>query len=96
MGKKLYVGNLSWGVDSSQLKEIFSSVGTVEDAVVIVDKFKNRSKGFGFVTFSTEEEAQKALAEFNGKDVDGRELKVSEAREEERRERRDYNSGGSY
>ncbi|MHC1716844.1 MAG: RNA recognition motif domain-containing protein [Candidatus Dojkabacteria bacterium] len=84
MGKKLFIGNLSWDVRDEQLKEIFGAVGTVEEAVVIMDRIKNRSKGFGFVTMSTEEEAQNAISELNGKEVDGRPLNVSEAREESR------------
>jgi RNA recognition motif-containing protein len=87
MGKKLFVGNLSWDVRDEQLKEIFSAVGTVEEAVVIIDRMKNRSKGFGFVTMSTEEEAQAALEELNGKEVDGRPINVSEAREQSREKR---------
>ncbi|MFA7628215.1 MAG: RNA-binding protein [Candidatus Dojkabacteria bacterium] len=82
MGKKLFVGNLSWDVRDEQLKEVFSEVGTVEEAVVIIDRMKNRSKGFGFVTMSTEEEAQNALEQINGKEVDGRPINVSEAREQ--------------
>jgi len=84
MGKKLFIGNLSWNVRDEQLKEVFGAVGTVEEAVVIMDRIKNRSKGFGFVTMSTEEEAQAAVAELNGKEVDGRPINVSEAREESR------------
>ncbi|HNW33192.1 MAG TPA: RNA-binding protein [Candidatus Dojkabacteria bacterium] len=84
MGKKLFVGNLSWNVRDEELKAAFSEVGTVEEAVVIIDRMKNRSKGFGFVTMSSEEEAQKAVAELNGKEVDGRAINVSEAREERR------------
>ena len=84
MGKKLFVGNLSWDVRDEQLKEVFSAVGTVVEAVVIIDRMKNRSKGFGFVTMSTEEEAQRAIEEINGKEVDGRPINVSEAREEKR------------
>jgi RNA recognition motif-containing protein len=84
MGKKLFIGNLSWDVRDEQLKEIFGAVGTVEEAVVIMDRIKNRSKGFGFVTMSTEEEAQNAISELNGKEVDGRAINVSEAREESR------------
>ncbi len=83
--KKLYVGNLSWDISTDSLKEIFSEVGTVEDAIVIVDKMSGRSKGFGFVTMSTEEEAQNALETFNGKEVEGRELRVAFA--EERQDR---------
>ncbi len=89
MGKKLFIGNLSWDVRDEQLKEIFSAVGTVEEAVVIMDRIKNRSKGFGFVTMSSEEEAQNAISEINGKEVDGRPINVSEAREESR-ERRSF------
>ena len=84
MGKKLFIGNLSWNVRDEQLKEAFSSVGTVEEAVVIMDRIKNRFKGFGFVTMSTEEEAQKAVSELNGKEIDGRPVNVSEAREEKK------------
>ena len=86
MGKKLFVGNLSWGIRDEQLKEAFSKAGTVEEAVVIMDRIKNRSKGFGFVTMSTEEEAKKAVEEFNGKEIDGRPVNVSEAREEKKAE----------
>ncbi len=91
MGKKLFVGNLSWDVRDEQLKELFSEVGTVEEAVVIIDRMKNRSKGFGFVTMSSEEEKEAAIEQLNGKEVDGRPINVSEAREE----RRDSFGGGS-
>lgn len=87
--KKVYVGNLSWGITTESLKEIFSAVGTVEDAIVITDKFSGRSKGFGFVTFSSEEEAQAAIAEFDGKEVEGRELRVALAQEKQERSPRD-------
>ncbi|MBP8979013.1 RNA-binding protein [Candidatus Dojkabacteria bacterium] len=86
MGKKLFVGNLSWNVRDEELKEAFAPFGTVEEAVVIIDRMKNRSKGFGFVTFSTEDEAQKAMTEMNGKEIDGRAVNVSLAREERREE----------
>ncbi len=76
---KLYVGNLPWSVDEKQLKELFSNY-EVEEANLITDKFSGRSKGFGFVTISDDESAKKAIEEFNGKEVEGRELKVSEAR----------------
>jgi RNA recognition motif-containing protein len=91
MGNKLFIGNLSWNVNDEQLKEVFSAIGTVEEAVVITDRIKNRSKGFGFVKMSTPEEAQKAIEELNGKEVDGRPMNVSEAREEAPRERRPFN-----
>ena len=92
MGNKLFVGNLSWNVDDEMLRSTFSAVGTVEEAVVIKDRIKNRSKGFGFVKMSSEEEAQKAL-ELNGTELDGRPINVSEAREENR-ERRSF--GGDF
>ena len=68
------------------MKEAFAPFGTVEEAVVIIDRMKNRSKGFGFVTFSTEDEAQKAMTEMNGKEIDGRAVNVSLAREERKEE----------
>ena len=86
MGKKLFVGNLSWNVRDEELKEAFAPFGTVEEAVVIMDRMKNRSKGFGFVTFSTEDEAQKAMTEMDGKEIDGRPVNVSLAREEKKEE----------
>ena len=86
MGKKLYVGGLSWGTDDWALESAFSKCGTVESARVIVDRETNRSKGFGFVEMSTEEEAQKAIKEFDGADLDGRTIKCNEARPQERRD----------
>ena len=86
MEAKVYVGNLPFSVDDAALKELFSSFGDITEAVVIKDKFSGRSKGFGFVTFSDEEGSKKAISELNGKDVDGREVKVSEARPMEPRE----------
>jgi hypothetical protein len=74
MAKKLYVGNLPWSVDDSALKETFSEAGTVETATVIKDKMSGRSKGFGFVEMATEEEAQKAVEMFSGKEMEGRPL----------------------
>jgi len=88
---KLYVGNLPFSVDSEKLKELFSSYGDIEEATVISDKFSGRSKGFGFVTFKNDEDAKKAIKEMNDKDVEGRKLKVNEARPmEERPPRRDF------
>ena len=77
---KLYVGNLPWSVDDNALKELFTSYGDVEEAVLIKDKFSGRSKGFGFVTFTDDGAAQKAIAEMHEKDIEGRPLTVSEAR----------------
>ncbi len=80
MGNKIYVGNLPFKVDDHELKKIFSKFGEVTEARVITDKYTRRSKGFGFVTFANEEDAQSAVAEMNGKEVEGRALKVNEAR----------------
>lgn len=85
MAKKLYVGGLSYDTTESTLKEFFSGAGTVESAVVIIDRISNRSKGFGFVEMSSDEEAQKAIEMFDGKELDGRIIKVSEARPMESR-----------
>ena len=78
--KKLYVGNLDYGVTSEQLGQNFSQAGTVVDAVVISDRHTGRSKGFGFVEMSTEEEAQEAVKMFNGTEVEGRAITVDFAR----------------
>lgn len=80
MAKKLYVGNLSYSTTDDGLKKTFSEAGEVSSAVVISDKFSGRSKGFGFVEFANDNEAEKAIEMFNGKEVDGRPLKVDEAR----------------
>lgn len=81
MNTKLYVGNLDWGTTSDQLKELFAKAGEVVDAVVIMDRQTGRSRGFGFVEFADEKVAQKAIEMFSGKDFNGRELVVNEARE---------------
>jgi RNA recognition motif-containing protein len=83
MGNKVYVGNLPFGVGQEELKNAFSEYGEITEAVVITDKYNGRSKGFGFVTFANDEDAQKAISEMNGKDLQGRELKVNEARAKE-------------
>ena len=93
---KLYVGNLPFSVTQETLKEAFSKFGNVEEATIIVDKFSNRSKGFGFVTFSDGESGKKAIAEMNDKEFEGRSLKVSEAKpidenQERRPPRRNFN-----
>lgn len=85
MGKKLYVGNLSYDVDSSTLQEMFSAHGTVESAEVIADRDTGRSKGFGFVEMSSDSEAQAAIAAMNGQEHAGRALTVNEARPRENR-----------
>ena len=83
MAKKLFVGGLSYETTEATLKETFSQAGTVESATIITDKFSGRSKGFGFVEMSSEEEAKKAIEMFNGKEEGGRTLVVNEARPKE-------------
>ena len=92
---KLYVGNLPWSVDDAGLKELFSAY-EVDEATVIMDKFSNRSKGFGFVTIDDDEAAKKAISELNSKEIEGRELKVNEAKPMEDRPPRSggFNRGG--
>ncbi|OGC44231.1 hypothetical protein A2400_01350 [candidate division WS6 bacterium RIFOXYB1_FULL_33_14] len=80
MNNKLFVGNLSWETTDESLSEFFSTVGEVVEAKVIVDKFKNRSKGFGFVTMATDELAEQAIEQLNEKELDGRAINVSIAR----------------
>ena len=80
MGKKLYVGNLGYGVTDSDLQQLFEPHGQVESAQVIMDRDTGRSKGFGFVEMRTEQEAQAAIAALNGQDHGGRPLTVNEAR----------------
>jgi len=93
---KLYVGNLPFSVDDEGLKNLFSAYNP-EEVSLIKDKFSGRSKGFGFVTISDDAVAKKAIEEMNGKDVEGRELKVSEAKPMEempRRPQRSFGGGG--
>jgi len=80
MGKKLYVGNLTYGVTDSTLEQMFAAHGTVQSAQVIMDRDTGRSKGFGFVEMGSDQEAQAAIAALNGKKVEGRALTVNEAR----------------
>lgn len=91
MATRLFVGSLAWATTDDSLKAFFSQVGTVTSAKVIVDRATNRSKGFGFVEMSSDDEAQKAIAELNGKDLDGRPIVVNEAKP---MEPRDNNRGG--
>lgn len=85
MGKKLYVGNLSYGVTSSELEQLFSQFGAVQSAEVIQDRETGRSKGFGFVEMDSDTSAQAAIQGLNDKDHQGRPLKVNEARPKESR-----------
>ena len=83
MGKKLYVGNLAYGVSDGDLQQLFEAHGTVQSAQVILDRDTGRSKGFGFVEMGSDQEDQAAIAALNGKEVDGRRLTVNEARPRE-------------
>lgn len=95
MGKKLHVGSLSYGTSEDSLKSYFSQCGNVESANVIIDKATGRSRGFGFVEMSNDEEAQKAITSLNGTELDGRKITVNEARPmEPRGPRRDGGGGG--
>jgi len=85
MGKRLYVGNLPYSIDSSGLEQLFAAHGTVTSAEVIADRDTGRSKGFGFVEMESDEAAQAAIAALNGKDQGGRPLTVNEARPREER-----------
>lgn len=96
MAKKLYVGGLPYSTTDAELKDGFSQAGNVTSAVVIMDKMTGRSKGFGFVEFAADEDAQKAIDMFNGKDFGGRSITVNEARPMEERPRRDSRGGGGY
>jgi RNA recognition motif-containing protein len=80
MGKKLYVGNLTYSIGDSDLQALFAPFGTVASAQVIMDRETGRAKGFGFVEMGTDEEANAAIAALNGKEVEGRALTVNEAR----------------
>jgi RNA recognition motif-containing protein len=85
MATKLFIGSLAWATNDDSLKELFSQAGTVVSANVIVDRETNRSRGFGFVEMSSDEEAKAAVELLNGKDLDGRNIVVSEARPREAR-----------
>lgn len=103
MGNKLYVGNLSFRVTSEDLQEHFAAAGSVESANVVFDRETGRSRGFGFVEMASEDDANNAIAQFNGQDYDGRNMVVNEARPREDsrgggggggRSRGGYNGGG--
>jgi RNA recognition motif-containing protein len=87
MNTKLYVGGLSYSVTDEQLKQLFASHGTVQSAKVVTDKYTDRSRGFGFVEMSTQEEAEKAISALNGTQLDGRSLTVNIAKPREDRPR---------
>ena len=96
MNKKLYVGGLSYSVTDSQLKDLFTSHGTVESAKVVTDRETDRSRGFGFVEMSTQEEAEKAIAALNGTQHEGRSLTVNISKPREDRPARGGGGGGGY
>ena len=88
----IYVGNLPKSVDNNELAELFEQYGTVDNARVIRDRYSGDSRGFGFVTMPDRNEAETAIEELNGYELEGRSLRVNEARDRERKPRRGYNS----
>jgi cold-inducible RNA-binding protein len=104
MGTKLYVGNLSFNTTENELQELFSQAGAVQEVTLMQDKFTGKSRGFAFVTMSSEEDAQNAISKLNGQTVEGRALTVNEARPRESRPpgggggggRGGYGGGGGY
>src|SRR5207244_3496760 len=96
MGTKLYVGNLSFNTTETDLQDLFAQAGPVQEVTLMQDKFTGKSRGFAFVTMTTEADAQKAITEFNGKTVEGRPLTVNEARPREARPPGGGGRGGGY
>jgi RNA recognition motif-containing protein len=95
MPKKLFVGSLSWNTDDQGLREAFAQFGEITEAKVITDRYSGRSRGFGFVTFSDDEAADKAMSELNETELDGRTIKVNVAHDRNRdRDRGGYGGGG--
>ncbi len=94
MATKLFVGNLSFNTTEGDILDLFKTAGNVSSCELIVDKFTSKSRGFAFVQMGTQEEANKAIAELNGKELDGRALTVNEARPREERPRGDFGGGG--
>jgi RNA recognition motif-containing protein len=93
MAKKLYVGNLSYNTTEDGLRNLFTEFGTVASAKIIFDRESGNSKGFGFIEMGSDEEASAAIAGVNGREYEGRQLRVNEAMDKPRRDR---NSGGGY
>lgn len=94
MAVKLFVGGLSWDTTDDSLKTFFATIGTVTSAKIITDKFSGKSRGFGFVEMGSDDEAKKAIAELNGKTLDGRAIVVNEAKPMAPRENRGFGGGG--
>ena len=90
MSKKLYVGNISYSTTEDQLEDLFSQYGTVLNVNIVTDRYTNRSKGFGFVEMEEDDAAQAAISAINGNEIDGRELRVDEARERRPRQNNRY------
>ena len=96
MAKKLYVGGIPYSTTEDELKAAFAEMGEVTSSAIIIDKMTGRSKGFGFIEMSKDADADKAIAEMNGKDFQGRTLTVNEARPlEERAPRREFGGGNN-
>ena len=93
--KKLYVGNLPYSTADADLQSMFAQYGAVDKASVLMDRLSGRSRGFGFVEMTNDEEALAAIEGLNGKEIDGRKLVVNEARPKEDRPRRSFGGGGS-
>jgi cold-inducible RNA-binding protein len=96
MGTKLYVGNLAFSTTENELQELFAQAGAVQEVTLMQDKFTGKSRGFAFVTMSSEQEAQNAISQFNGKTVEGRPLTVNEARPREPRPQGGGGGRGGY
>ncbi len=95
MAIRLYIGNLPYSVNNDKLSELFSQCGNVTSANVIVDKFSGRSKGFGFVEYDNDDSARTAIEKMNGLDIEGRALRVNEAKPMEERPQRSFDNRGS-
>jgi cold-inducible RNA-binding protein len=96
MGKKLYVGNLSFEVTDKDLEALFAEAGVCESVAVITDKFSGQSRGFGFVEMSSSAEAEQAIQKFNGHELKGRALKVNAAVDRDRNDRNSRGGGGGW
>jgi RNA recognition motif-containing protein len=94
MAYKLFIGSLSWNTDDAALQTAFAPFGAVVSATVVKDRNSGRSKGFGFVEYEKDEEGKAAITAMNGKELDGREIVVNEARPREDNPRRDFGGGG--
>jgi len=94
MGNKLFVGGLSWNTNDEGLRQAFEGFGDIEEVRVITDRDTGRSRGFGFITFSDNDSAKKAITEMDGTDLDGRNIKVNEAEDKPRRSQGGRGGGG--